>query len=106
LLTEELGRGSLKGKIMREEIKEAIEKGLEVLSWCQENADEKWMVAHLALVRTHINQALAKLKEEKGDVFEICIPNLKPDEVQIVQVEIKAFTKQLLNNLQARRRVN
>lgn len=50
--------------------KEAIEKGLEVLSWCQENADEKWMVDHLALVRTHIDQALAKLKAEQPPAGE------------------------------------
>jgi len=49
---------------MSQNIKEAIEKGLEVLSWCQENADEKWMVDHLALVRTHLDQAFALLRTE------------------------------------------
>ena len=58
--------------------------------------------------RTRLDQALAILKEQPpaGDVFEIRIPNLKPDEVEIVRVEINAFAKQLLNNLQARRRTN
>jgi len=46
-----------------EEAKDKINKALEVLSWCQENADEKWMVDHLTLVRTDITQALAKLRE-------------------------------------------
>ena len=44
---------------------ELLEKALEVFSWCQENADEKWMVDHLALVRTNIDQALAILKQPK-----------------------------------------
>lgn len=42
-----------------------LEKALEVLSWCQENADEKWMVDHLALVRSSIDQALTLLRKEQ-----------------------------------------
>ena len=49
---------------MSKEIRELLEKAQEVLSWCQENADEKWMVAHLALIRTDIDQALALSKQQ------------------------------------------
>ena len=31
----------------------------EVLSWCRENADEKWMVDHLALIDGELDQATA-----------------------------------------------
>lgn len=47
---------------MSKEAIELLEKALEVLSWCQENADEKWMVDHLLTVRTDIDQALSILK--------------------------------------------
>lgn len=50
---------------MSKEIEDLLEKALEVFSWCQENADEKWMVDHLALVRKNIDQALTKLREAK-----------------------------------------
>ena len=46
----------------------SIEKAKEVLSWCQENADEKWMVDHLALVQTHLDQALAELKSQEEKI--------------------------------------
>lgn len=37
------------------------------------------------------------------DVFEIRIPNLRPDEVQYVRDEIRKFVKNLLNKLSAER---
>ncbi|HDZ13423.1 hypothetical protein LCGC14_0621960 [marine sediment metagenome] len=54
----------------------------------------------------HIDRLESKEQPPAGNIFEIRIPNLKPDEVEIVRVEINAFAKQLLNNLQARRRTN
>lgn len=52
---------------MNEEIIKLIEKALEILSWCQENADEKWMVDHLMAVRIDIDKALALLKQQSKD---------------------------------------
>jgi len=49
---------------MNEEIIKLIEKALELLSWCQENADEKWMVDHLMAVRIDIDKALTLLKQQ------------------------------------------
>lgn len=43
-----------------------LNKAKEVLSWCQENADEKWMVDHLALVDKHLEQAIAELQKPAG----------------------------------------
>ena len=63
---------------MNKEIKEKLEKALEVFSWCQENADEKWMVDHLAAVRKDIDQALALLKQPEcercGDTGQVDDP--------------------------------
>jgi hypothetical protein len=54
--------------------------------------------------RKCINQALIGLgKREKDDVFEIRIPNIRPDEVKAVRAALNEFAKQLLNHLQARR---
>jgi hypothetical protein len=39
------------------------------------------------------------------DVFEIRIPNLKSNEVQLVKDAVKGFAKELLNRLQARRNI-
>lgn len=47
-----------------QEIRDLLEKALEVLSWCQENADEKWMVDHLMAVRIDLEQSLALLKQQ------------------------------------------
>ena len=41
--------------------------------------------------------------KEKDDVFEIRIPNLRPDEVEIARAEVANATKDILNKLQARR---
>lgn len=46
-----------------QEVIELLEKAIEVFSWCQENADEKWMKDHLMAVRIDIDQALALLKQ-------------------------------------------
>lgn len=43
-------------------VRELLLKAKEVLSWCIENADEKWMVDHTRLVDSHIDQALAELE--------------------------------------------
>lgn len=42
-------------------------------------------------------------EKEMGDVFEIRIPNLQPDEVQYARKAINNFAKELLNKLQKRR---
>lgn len=54
------------------EIRELLEKALEVLSWCQENADEKWMVDHLMAVRIDIDQALTLLKQQPESRYLAC----------------------------------
>lgn len=41
---------------------------------------------------------------EKTDVFEIYIPNLRPDEVQYTRAETKKFTQELLNKLTEQRK--
>lgn len=57
--------------------------------------------------RKNINQALIGLgQREKEDVFEIRIPNLRPDETEFVRDSIKGYTKELLNRLTARRKAN
>lgn len=43
-----------------------LNKAKEVLSWCQENADEKWMVDHLGLVNKYLGQAIAELQVPAG----------------------------------------
>lgn len=54
--------------------------------------------------RKCINQALIGLgKLEKEDVFELRIPNLRPDEAKAVRAALNVFTKELLNKLQSRR---
>ena len=46
-----------------QKVKEWLEKAIEVLSWCQENANEKWMVDHLMIVRKDLDQAISLLKQ-------------------------------------------
>ncbi len=43
--------------------RELLGKALQVLRWCQENADEKWMKDHLLAVRKDVDQAVALLKQ-------------------------------------------
>ena len=60
--------------------------------------------AKLEEARKCINQALIGLGEQKkDDVFEIRIPNLRPDEIQTVRDDINIFTGILLNKLTMRR---
>ena len=49
---------------MNKEAIELLEKALEIFSWCQEHADEKWMIDHLAAVRIDIDQTLTILKQQ------------------------------------------
>ena len=44
--------------------KENIEKAIKILNLCQTNADEEWMVKHLALVHTHLDETLAEFKQQ------------------------------------------
>jgi len=54
--------------------------------------------------RKCINQSLIGLEEKKkDDVFEIRIPNLRPDEAPFVRDKIRKFINELLNKLQVRR---
>ena len=54
--------------------------------------------------RKCINQALIGIGEEKkDDVFEIRIPNLRPDETKAVRAAINVFIKELLNRLMDQR---
>ena len=57
--------------------------------------------------RKCINQALIGLgKKEKDDVFEIRIPNLRIDEVDIVRAEVTKASRDILNKLTTRRKAN
>lgn len=50
--------------------------------------------------RKCINQALIGIGEKKeDDVFEIRIPNLRPDETKAVRAAINVFVQELLNKL-------
>lgn len=55
--------------------------------------------------RKCINQALIGIgKKEKDDVFEIRIPNLRPDETKAVRAAVNVFVKELLDRLMAQRK--
>ncbi|GAH12668.1 unnamed protein product, partial [marine sediment metagenome] len=60
------------------EVIDKLNKAKEVLRWCQENANEEWMVKHLALVMLTIAQALAELQKHLdygfyGDEFRVFV---------------------------------
>lgn len=60
--------------------------------------------AKLEEARKCINQSLIGLEEkERDDVFEIRIPNLRPNEIVFVRSEVKIFTKELLNQIDTHR---
>ena len=63
------------------------------------------ITAKLQEARKCINQAIIGLgQKEKDNVFEIRIPNLRPNEVPFVRNEIRIITKDLVNILTARRK--
>ena len=96
--------------VLQAENKELREANRHYLEVCNDNARLKEEMDRWNLSTKNIERDLSfeeenkRLKEEKADVFEIRIPNLKPDEVRYVRNQVNKFTQELLNLLTKQRR--